>query len=155
MKLCLNQNKNQNYLENYGNPGIGLAAPQIGIYKKAAIIRIKDIKINLINAKIEKGYDLGIFDGEGCLSFPNKNITTQRYKEVYITNNLVEPYSFVAQGLTAVCIQHEIDHYNGLTMFAYELQKPKSKKLKPNDLCNCGKIDKITKKLLKYKKCCR
>lgn len=137
-----------------GNPGIGLAAPQIGINKKAAIIRINDLKINLINAKIEKGYDLSFFDGEGCLSFPDKVLSTNRYKEIYVIDNLVEPYSFVTQGVASICIQHEIDHYNGILMFDREINKPKIKKLKPNDLCNCGIVDKLTNKPKKYKKCC-
>ena len=70
-----------------GPPGIGLAAPQIGILKKAAIIRIPTsgemIKINLINAKIEKAYDPILFEVEGCLSFPGLKGKTKRFNEIY------------------------------------------------------------------------
>src|SRR4051812_19122603 len=61
-----------------GRPGIGLAAPQIGIAKKMAIIRFgnKGLDIDLINCKIDKGYDLAIFKEEACLSFPGRSEDT-------------------------------------------------------------------------------
>ena len=97
-----------------GFPGIGLAAPQIGIAKKAAIIRINnDLKINLINCKIAGKYDEFLFQGEGCLSFPNKFINTKRYREIWVTDNMFYPYSFIARDLMSVAIQHELDHLDG------------------------------------------
>ncbi len=39
-----------------------------------------------------------------------------RYREVYVVDNLVEPYSFIATGLLAVVIQHELDHLNGILL---------------------------------------
>lgn len=100
-----------------GSAGIGLAAPQIGIYKKAAIIRIPTsseiIKINLINCRVEKGYDEVLIDYERCLSFTNiKEGKTKRWNEVYITGNAVKPYSFIATELVAITCAHEIDHFN-------------------------------------------
>ena len=104
-----------------GRPGLGLAAPQIGIPKKMAIIRLvsnsgSKFDIDLINCKIEKSYNEFIFDNEGCLSFPNLNFKTKRFEEIYIVNNLVEPYSFIATGLLSVCIQHELDHLNKILL---------------------------------------
>lgn len=97
-----------------GFPGIGLAAPQIGISKKAAIIRIdNELKINLINCKISDMRDEFIFSGEGCLSFPGRFIDSKRCREIYVTDNLVYPYSFIARNLMAVVIQHELDHLDG------------------------------------------
>ena len=100
-----------------GRFGIGLALPQIGIAKKMAIVRIptqdgNEIKIDLVNAQIEKSYDLITFQDEGCLSFPGRVETTKRFNEIYITNNLIRPGSFIATGLTAIVIQHELDHLN-------------------------------------------
>jgi peptide deformylase len=135
-----------------GNPGIGLAAPQIGIPKKIAIIRMGDkFNINLVNCKIQNSYDPQLFANEGCLSFPGKVENTIRYQEVHITNNLVHPHEFVATGLLAVVCQHEIDHING-SLFLDRLA-PKQKqiikavKVGPNEKCPCGSN-------LKYKKCC-
>lgn len=96
-----------------GFPGIGLAAPQIGIAKNAAIIRINnELKVNLINCKISNMIDEFIFSGEGCLSFPGKFVNSKRYREIYVTDNLIYPYSFIAKNLMSVVIQHELDHLN-------------------------------------------
>lgn len=97
-----------------GKPGIGLAAPQINIHKKAAIVRIDSkYKVDLINARIKKTYDPFIFENEGCLSFPDLLKNTKRFNEIHVTNNLVYPYSFIATGLFAIAIQHELDHLDG------------------------------------------
>lgn len=105
--------------EKDGMPGIGLAAPQIGIAKKMAIVRIpgnKSYNVDLVNCYVAVGYDKDFFDEEGCLSFPNLKVRTVRYQEIYVVNNLVKPYSFIATGLPAVCIQHELDHLSGILL---------------------------------------
>lgn len=104
-----------------GKFGVGLAAPQIGILKKVAIVRFLDTTINLVNSKIEKYYDKIIFNKEGCLSFPNIYKTTSRYNEIYIVDNLVYPNSFIVTGTIAVICQHEIDHFNGMTLHDREI----------------------------------
>jgi len=129
-----------------GKGGIGLAAPQIGIAKSIAIVRLGNISINLVNCKIEKGYDKIHFAQEGCLSFPKRLVNTLRYQEVYVTNNLVFPHSFIATGLIAVICQHEIDHLNE-TLFMDKEDKIIKLKIGPNDLCFCGSN-------IKYKRCC-
>ena len=95
-----------------GFPGVGLAAPQIGIAKSIAIIRVGNIKLNLVNANIIKQYREFEFDGEGCLSFPGLYKKTKRFQEIVVENNLVEPHSFIATDFLAVVIQHEIEHLN-------------------------------------------
>jgi peptide deformylase len=127
-----------------GATGIGLAAPQLGIAKKIAIVRIGNLKINLVNCNIEKLYDPFIFQQEGCLSFPGRIENTNRFQEVYIKNNLVYPYNFTVTGLIAVCCQHEIEHYNNKLFFE---NKVKIKNQAPNERCLCNSG-------LKYKKCC-
>lgn len=140
------------YANRLGKGGIGLAAPQIGISKKIAIVRLSPtLNFNLVNCKVEKGYDQAIFKEEGCLSFPGRVENTLRFQEVYITNNLIYPYNFVATGLLAVVCQHEIDHYSD-TLFLDRIA-PKltpmlsSNKIGPNMPCICGSK-------IKYKKCC-
>lgn len=135
-----------------GNPGIGLAAPQIGIAKKIAIVRLADkININLVNCKISNGYDPKIFTDEGCLSFPGRIENTVRFQEIKITDNLVYPNNFIANGLLAVVCQHEIDHISGSLFFDHLAPKVKpiikSNKIGPNEKCFCGSN-------VKYKKCC-
>jgi peptide deformylase len=133
-----------------GTDGVGLAAPQIGLAKKIAIVRTPNVNINLVNAKIEKAFDKKRFEQEGCLSFPNKTENTLRYQEVYITNNLVYPHNFIATGMSAIICQHEIDHLNKILFMdhkAPEIIMPKIK-IGPNDRCFCGSGKK-------FKKCCQ
>lgn len=141
-----------NYANRLGKNGIGLAAPQIGIAKNISIIRLnKDIQINLVNSKLEKGFDPTIFTEEGCLSFPGRVEDTTRFQEVLITNNSVYPHNFIATGLLAVVCQHELDHLNSILFMDHKIPKlipmVSKKKPGPNELCLCGSGKK-------YKKCC-
>lgn len=137
-----------------GSYGIGLAAPQIGIAKDIAIVRLgNNLNINLVNCKIDKGYDPKMFTNEGCLSFPGRSEDTMRYQEICISNNLVYPHKFVAVGLFAVVCQHEIDHLNQSLFFDHKM-KIRTGKVGPNDPCICGKPDSLTGKIKKFKKCC-
>lgn len=143
------------YSGRLGRFGIGLAAPQIGIAKNVAVVRINNLyKVNLVNAKIQNAYDLSHFKDEGCLSFPGRVEDTMRYQETYIVNNLVYPNSFIATGLMSVVIQHELDHLNSTLLPDKAIVKSKQRKPKPNDPCVCGKINPLTGKIKKYKKCC-
>jgi len=131
-----------------GNEGVGLAAPQIGIYKKMAIIRPGKISIDLVNPIIEKQFDLKIVDGEGCLSFPGKREKTRRYNEIHVINGCY-PNGFVATDMLAVVVQHESDHLRGVLLpdVAIKEDVVKKNKVRPNDLCPCGSG-------IKSKKCC-
>lgn len=131
-----------------GRKGIGLAASQIGVFKKYAIIRVDEkYSVDIANCNITSGYNNKIFESEGCLSFPGRFEQTMRYQEIYVTNNLVEPYSFIACGLLAVVVQHELDHTNGILLPDLAIPK-KTAKLRPNDSCFCGSGKKL-------KKCCK
>lgn len=103
-----------------GEPGIGLAAPQIGIPKRMAIVRVpvgnKLLSVDLVNCRIHNKYDRAIFNNEGCLSFPGRQAKTYRYREIHVVDNLVAPHSFIATGLFGVCIQHELDHLDGVLL---------------------------------------
>ncbi len=136
------------YANKLGKSGIGLAAPQIGIAKNIAIVRLGEVRFDLINCKLDKGYDAKIFRQEGCLSFPGRVEDTTRFQEVYISNNLNYPNSFVATGLVAVVCQHELDHLNSSLFMDHKVHVPNLNiKTKPNSSCICGSNKK-------YKKCC-
>lgn len=147
-----------NHANRLGKRGIGLACPQCNILKKAAIVRLGEVRIDLVNAKIANGYDQALFKDEGCLSFPNKNVDTLRYQEIYVTDNLVYPHSFVVTGLVAVVVAHEIEHYNSIVFLDHAAPKKVpiviSNKAGPNDPCPCGKVNPVTGKINKFKKCC-
>lgn len=135
------------YSARLGRPGIGLAAPQIGIAKNIAIVRLDNVyKVDLVNCTINNKYDRIMFKGEGCLSFPGRIEDTMRYQEIQISDNLIHPQSFIVSGLMAIVCQHELDHLNGVLLPDIALPKPK-KKVGPNDPCACGSGRK-------YKKCC-
>ncbi len=130
--LCEALERELKHSEEIGAPGIGLAAPQIGIAKNMAIVRIpgpqnKMYSVNLVNCRIAAKYDQAFFDGEGCLSFPGLQVRTLRYQEIYVVNNLVQPYSFIATGLPAVCIQHELDHLSGILLPDVDVSTKKHK----------------------------
>jgi peptide deformylase len=147
--------KELKYSADVGRPGIGLAAPQIGIAKNIAIVRTGKYKIDLVNCIINKGFDQAVFEQEGCLSFPGRIEKTNRYQEIHVINNVVEPYSFIATGLLAVVCQHELNHLEGILLpdVAIKQKIINVKKAQPNDKCPCGQID-MNGKTKKYKKCC-
>ena len=95
--------------------GIGLSAVQIGILKRVGIVRIKDFKLDLINPIILEKDQRFRVKKEGCLSLPGLYIDTARYQYVTFENGF-DKKRYMAEGLQAVAIQHEIDHMNGLLM---------------------------------------
>ena len=127
--------------------GIGLAAPQIGIKKKVAIIRFGQDNINLINPTIINKSQPTIIKLESCLSLPDTSISTQRYKEVFV-KDLLKPDGFVGVGSIAIVLQHEIDHLEGILIIDRTIGK---NKVKRNDPCPCGY--NINGKPVKFKRC--
>ncbi|EOD01313.1 peptide deformylase [Caldisalinibacter kiritimatiensis] len=99
----------------YKEEGVGLAAPQVGILKRIAVIDIGKGPIRLINPEIVSGEGEEI-DVEGCLSIPGKNGKVKRPKKVkvkYIDLEGNEKY-IEGEGLLARALCHEIDHLNGI-----------------------------------------
>ena len=143
--------------------GIGLAANQIGINKRVCVINVKEPLV-LINPKIvEKSKEQFVF-AEGCLSFPNKKIKTSRYQDIVVeADNHKKQLSFSAKSedindaFECACIQHEIDHLDGITMFDRELKREPLIRGK-NAPQKIGRNEKVTitkgkeSKVLKYKK---
>ena len=150
--------------------GIGLAANQVGIDASVAVVNVRE-PVVLINPKIiDKSDEISYY--EGCLSFPKHGVRTKRYKNIIVKSADVDcQYYFSgaesakdAKGtwetakkhdteqrlLEAICVQHEIDHLNGITIHDREkkLEPTVSKKsLGRNDPCSCGSGKK-------FKKCC-
>jgi peptide deformylase len=143
--------------------GIGLAANQIGINKRVCVINVKEPLV-LINPKIvEKSKEQFIFP-EGCLSFPDSKIKTTRYQDIVVeADNHQSRLSFSANSkniddaFECVCVQHEIDHLDGITMFDREFKnEPLVRGV--NAPKKIGRNEKVTitkgeeSKVLKYKK---
>ena len=99
---------------------LGLAAPQIGIGKKLFVYRTPGHTCEvLINAKIVSCNDRVTHHGEGCLSVPGNRYDIKRYKRITVEglNRQGEKVNLrVSNKMLAFCIQHEIDHCNGITV---------------------------------------
>ena len=153
--------------------GIGLAANQVGIDAAVAVLDIRE-PIILINPVIEEQWD-EIDYYEGCLSYPKKGIHTKRYKNIIVKSAQEESgmyFSGVESSkgkrtweespkqdqeqrlLEAVCVQHEIDHLMGKTIFDREKRllpvKNDYKRYGRNEIV--GITDGETYKDIKYKK---
>ena len=97
---------------NPGQNGVGLAAIQINIPIRVAIIRFGKEVYNIYNAKIIRQEQPFIYKGEGCLSFPQQYYNTKRFNLIEILNGNGEILKF--SGFLAVVVNHEIDHWNGV-----------------------------------------
>ena len=153
--------------------GIGLAANQVGIDAAVAVVNVRE-PIVLINPEIvSRETEIPFY--EGCLSFPGKGVNTKRYETVEVTSDNVEGtiiFSGVDTGekakgsweqegktyqvkdrdlriLEAVCVQHEIDHLNGIVCMDRVVDTTYYAEKKPgrNEPCYCGSGKK-------FKKCC-
>lgn len=122
----------------YEHEGIGLAAPQVDVLKRVITIDIEGDKTNqivLINPEIlASSGETGI--EEGCLSIPGCRALVPRKEKLSVKalNRQGEEFTLEADGLLAICIQHEIDHLNGVLFVdhisALKRQRFKEKMLK-------------------------
>ena len=139
--------------------GIGLAANQIGINKRVCVVNVKEPLV-LINPRIVEKSEEQFMFAEGCLSFPGQHVRTGRFVEVTVeADNHEGKLKFSADSkdindaFECACVQHEIDHLDGITMFdrsvvAQPYRAPE----------NIGRNEKVTitdgkqTKVIKYKK---
>lgn len=115
----------------YAAPGIGLAATQVDVHKRVIVIDVSEDKSNplcLINPEIlsrdgEQQYD------EGCLSVPGFYEPVDRAAKIRIRalNEKGEQFELDAEGLLAVCIQHEMDHLEGKLFVDYLSEMKRSR----------------------------
>ena len=154
--------------------GIGLAANQVGIDAQVAVVNVREPLI-LINPKIVTKSDKVTFY-EGCLSYPGKGVRTERYETVEVKTAQLEG-SMIFSGKTtgiegakglwedkankqdtamrlleAVCVQHEVDHLNGIVCMDRRIDTTyrAEKKIGRNELVTIKKGDAV--KVMKYKK---
>ena len=127
----------------YDAPGIGLAATQVNFHQRLIVIDVSEEcnePLCLINPEIiEKNGEIEW--EEGCLSVPNYYESVKRANKIKVSalNELGQSFEIEANEMLAVCIQHEMDHLNGI-LFVDHLSKLKQKRLKK-------KAEKQTKKL--------
>ena len=153
--------------------GIGLASNQVGIDAQVAVVNVREPLI-LINPKIiHKEFEINYY--EGCLSYPGKGIHTKRYRDIIISTEQSESNWYFSGAeensegksgwdkgnmrqdrdmriLESICIQHEIDHLNGITIHDRKINTTYTaeKKIGRNQLVTIKKNDSV--KVLKYKK---
>ena len=154
--------------------GIGLAANQVGIDAQVAVVNVREPLV-LINPKIiSKENEIPFY--EGCLSYPGKGVHTKRYRDIVVSTAQSDSGWYFSgaetpsdgkgswekeQGkkqdaelrtLESVCIQHEIDHLNGVVCMDRKVDTTVKveKKIGRNELVTIKKSDAV--KVLKYKK---
>ena len=107
----------------YAAPGVGLAATQVDVHKRVLVIDISPTHDQLkvfINPEIVESR--GIADAEeGCLSVPGvfDRVERAQWIRVRALDAEGEPFELEAEGLLAVCIQHEMDHLEGKVFVEY------------------------------------
>lgn len=92
--------------------GIGLAAPQVGVAKRLFVMGDHVF----INPKIVRFLGKKYVTDEGCLSIPGQDFMVKRSAEIILTyrNRAWKSKTIRLSGLQAQCVQHEIDHLNGI-----------------------------------------
>ena len=99
----------------YAANGAGLAAPQVGILKRAVVVDAGSGLIELVNPEIirAEGAHVGV---ESCLSVPDRCGTVERPERVTVRaqNRRGEPIEITGEGFLAVALCHEIDHLDGI-----------------------------------------
>lgn len=107
----------------YEAPGIGLAATQVDIHKQIVVIDVSEDAndpLYLVNPKITEKSGKKISE-EGCLSVPEYYAEVERAETVTVSalGYDGESYELEAEGLLAICIQHELDHLSGKLFVDY------------------------------------
>ena len=108
----------------YAAPGIGLAATQVNVHKRLVVIDLSEDKsepLVFINPEFEYLTDQVEQYQEGCLSVPGfyENVDRPQKVRINALGRDGHPFEMVAEGLLAVCIQHECDHLNGKLFVDY------------------------------------
>jgi peptide deformylase len=117
----------------YSAPGIGLAATQVDVHKQVIVIDVserRDSLVVLINPEILDASGVSDIE-EGCLSVPGIYDTLERAERVKVRafDANGNPFTLEAQGLLAVCIQHEMDHLKG-KVFVESLSQLKQQRIR-------------------------
>ena len=103
--------------------GIGLAATQVNVHKQLVVMDVsenQDTPMVFINPEITHREGKTISE-EGCLSVPNNYAQVERAEKITVSalDKVGEPFTLDAEGLMAICIQHELDHLKGILFVDY------------------------------------
>lgn len=107
----------------YAAPGVGLAATQVNVHERLVVIDVSEDKTQLralINPEIIERRGEQVCE-EGCLSVPGiyEEVSRAEWVRVRALNEQGEVVEFEADGLLAVCVQHELDHLDGKVFVEY------------------------------------
>ena len=107
----------------YTAPGIGLAAVQVDVHKQVIVVDVSerhDSLVVLVNPEIVEASGISDIE-EGCLSVPGVYEIVERAERVKVraVDQNGKPFTLEAQGVLAVCIQHEMDHLKGKVFVEY------------------------------------
>jgi peptide deformylase len=107
----------------YAAPGVGLAATQVDLHKQVIVVDVserRDSLVVLVNPEIVEASGVSDIE-EGCLSVPGVYDIIERAERVKVRayDQNGNPFTLEAQGLLAVCIQHEMDHLKGKVFVEY------------------------------------
>lgn len=108
----------------YEAEGIGLAATQVDVHQRVIVIdtsEARDRPLVLINPELVAASDEMLLGEEGCLSVPATYDKVERHALVTVRalNRAGDSFELEAEGLTAVCVQHEMDHLVGRVFVEY------------------------------------
>jgi len=108
----------------YAAPGIGLAATQVDVHERVIVLDVSEARDELrvfVNPEIVSTSDETKVFEEGCLSVPGIYDEVERPDRVVVRalDENGKPFELEADGLLAVCVQHEIDHLNGRVFVQY------------------------------------
>jgi peptide deformylase len=117
----------------YAAPGIGLAAIQVDVPKQVIVVDVserRDSLVVLVNPEILEATGVSDIE-EGCLSVPGVYELVERAERVKVRahDQNGNPFTLEAQGLLAVCIQHEMDHLKG-KVFVEHLSQLKQQRIR-------------------------
>ncbi len=133
----------------YAAPGIGLAAVQVGVLKRIIVIDLskegeKKDPLFIVNPQITFKSDELISYEEGCLSIPNQFAEVKRPSscKVNFLDYDGKKREINADGLLATCIQHEVDHLNGV-LFIDHLSKLKKDLILKKTKKQIKEIDRV------------
>ena len=108
----------------YAFDGMGLAAPQVGVLRRAVIVEVNNMFLELINPEIVdmKGETI---EEEGCLSVGNFRGRVKRPYEITVSafDRFGEAFTLRCQNWLARCICHEVDHLDGVIFVDHSLDK--------------------------------
>jgi peptide deformylase len=108
----------------YASRGIGLAATQVDVHERLLVIDVSEDRSDplvLINPRIVAASAERVVGDEGCLSVPTIYDKVERHAQVRVEalDRNGQRYEFEAEGLLAVCVQHEMDHLMGKVFVEY------------------------------------